>query len=324
MTEQEKKEVLARLAARDVATLTALGIQATANEDILQAIGRLVDELGIEARKANQVYQAILSHLQSDDVQLTINFNAEKFFGEMPKGSKFLSAFDPGSNRPLDQVYMRTRNTIEEGLFNYSMENQDNISSKTKITKDTLNKIAQRIVNFGKYGVNDFVPDVRPKYGALNFAKLRYGAAGGQGYGCSFAVLKDYVKHNCTFYPRDSFKTGNKSDKPSPHAATFFDLQRLIRYMSKEMLVALYEVAINKKDYNKENGSGMIPGVKEEYYIEAQLHGEVRFDRDVKEIFISNNDLFLIEQFTPAKAMNIKHVFTNFGGKFGIKITEIS
>jgi Protein of unknown function (DUF3626) len=326
MTDQEKKEVMARLAARDAATLSAMGISGTADADKITAMSRLIGELNIPIMQVGQVYKNLLAHLQGAD--LTINFCAYKFFNSAPQGAGYVSQFE-GGNKWGGGTYITTRDEVEEGMFDYGKNKPVVTPPHTKTQTASIPvQVLQRITNLGKLSSPEFEPSVRPKYAALNYAKLRYGAAGQ--WGKSYIVLKEYVKHNCSFIHTDSFDEWNNRAKISGQVASFIDMHRLIVNMPANMLTSLYEVAINNKTYGMDV---KVPGMGDTQYIEAHLHGEIRFDRDVAKIVINQTEVQeslvktqnLVNSGKPFKERTpekIQKIFRKFANKNGIQLIE--
>jgi len=326
MTDQEKKEVLARLTARDAATLSAMGISAAADADKIKAMSRLISDFNIPLLQVGKVYNSLITHLQGAD--LTINFVAYKFFNSAPQGQGYVSQFE-GGNQWGGGTYITTRDEVEEGMFDYSKNKPVVTPSHTKISTPSIPvQVLQRVMGMGKYASPNFEPSVRPKYAALNYAKLRYGSAGQ--WGKSYIVLKEYVKHNCSFIHTDSFDEWKDRATIGGQVASFLDMHRLIVSMTPKMLASLYEVAINNKTYGTDV---KVPGMSDTQYIEAHLHGEIRFDRDVAKLVINSTEVqesliktqTLVNNGKPFKERTpekIQKIFRQFANKYGITLVE--
>jgi hypothetical protein len=296
MTAKEKQEVLARLAAGDVASLMAPDIESSTMQDEFAATMRVVKVLNVPAQQANGVYQKMIEKLK--DADLTINIRAANFF-HIARSGKYLNAYEIGQ----DGGYMTVRDTAEEKLFNYS-----NINGKTNL-KANVQGAVNRVKQLGSYsgGSNlTFEPGVRPKYAALNFAGLTNGPA--SMYGSSYMVLKEHLKHNCTFSDRDSFSYRNNANAAGL-VANYLHLHRLILNMADNKLKALYNAATG----------GTIPGARlgASDYIEAQVHAGIMVNRDIQKIFICNAEI------GGPDGRQLRDLFTRFTQKFSIRLEYI-
>jgi Protein of unknown function (DUF3626) len=308
MTPQEQQEILARLASNDVASLKDLEI--VGNEfqktlDETKALFKICKVLEVPFGEADTVCERLIQHLRESD--LTINLRAQDFFNVMPGGS-FINAFEKNH---LGDGYMDKRDRAEEGLFGYTDADREMRMKKglRDNVKDSLKKnmkeVMNRVKTFGSYsnGTNPaFAASIRPKYGALNYAGKKNGAA--DMYGNSYMVLKEHIKHNATYTDRESFNFASRSDAAAM-AATFHHMDRLIINMDNDML---------KKLYNAATGSNLTANVPRISYIEAQLHGVILFNRDVKKIYIANSEV---------PGQNVRDTITKFTRKNGILLEYI-
>ncbi|MEN0054487.1 MAG: DUF3626 domain-containing protein [Mucilaginibacter sp.] len=166
-----------------------------------------------------------------------------------------------------------------------------------------------------------FQPSIRPKYAALNYAKLKYGGA--PMYGQSYMILKEYVKDNCTFLHADSLTPSILNS----HLAKQTHLYRLILNMNPLMLKIIDDV-MNKTDMSHFTH---LPGLSAVDYLEAQIHTEIKFNRDVKSICISRNELWnaeietrkLVNQgkaFTVKSRQELEDIYNEFANKNGIEL----
>lgn len=292
MTSKEREQVLARLASGDVASLKDLDIKSNASLDEQAAIMRMMILFRSSPMEVENAYRRLVKHLQDSD--LTVNFKANEFFDGATAKDRLFNAFER-SNTPS---YMSQRDQAEEGLFDYS-----NTRGKTE-----KKGVLDRVKKFGRYaaGTNpSFAPSMRPKYAALNFANYREGAA--KSYGRSCMILKEHVKHNCSFTDRDSFGyIGNASG--ASMTANYHHISRLIENMEERMLKALYNIATGN----------YLEVVRFGGYIEAQVHGNILFNRDVKKICIDNMEM----QATP-NPDRLKDTIVQFAKKNGIRLEYI-
>jgi hypothetical protein len=238
--------------------------------------------------------------------RLTINFKADDWFGNDKAPSRVLNMFDrihqPARTPEIakDRWY---RNQVEMEFGDYA--------GRARSGRAQRLKEARRLVaHFGATGMSraglptspGFEPWVRPRYGALDFAYCQGGGAGGNGYGKSFAILKEHIKHASTYVHTDSFKVnkdlaarsgeyGGKSVTLHDAIATYFHLEKILLYCTPSMLLQIYAYASGKRA----RGSHFcLPpdttGVKVNY-IEFHAHADIRFDRDIAAIVISRSEI---------------------------------
>jgi hypothetical protein len=287
MIGKEKNEVLGRLSGVDARSLKSMGIASTIQSDERYASFRIELDLKLSSHEAEKVCQQMVKTLKEAD--LTINFCANKFFSSkswfrQPQGDGFTNYFQGAKS---DSIYTAKRDAAEEKLFSYSQTQSGSNDSQ----------VSERIKKFGSYddGMNVyFEPGSRPHYAALNYAKLKGGAA--YAYGKSYAVLNDYVRLNATFLHEDSLDTMSRSNNAGLGAsdaprmlADHRNLYRLIQNMSTGMLKALYKITAG----NDFGNDVLVPGIENSAYsyIEAQVQGGIKFQRDVKKMYISTSEL---------------------------------
>lgn len=279
MNEQIRNAVLARLASTDAASGKNEEIKVSAGADKTAAINRLRNTYHINEDAAKQLRKLIVGYLQ--DCDLTVNFKVSTLFQSKLKGG-LLNTYQTGTSTP---GYMQSRDRAENTLFNYA------------------NSAIDRLRQFGSNDHNnvDFVPSMRPKYGALNYTNNRKGAA--YLYGHSFFILKDHVKLNCTYTDRDSFGYGSIPAGGS-RVASYVNMDRLLIHMDNVMLDNLFRLL------NTPQAS-----LRATNYIEAQMHGEIWFSRDIKEMHIDTieRDMTpgsqrLIEKFARKNCILLKYI----------------
>ena len=313
----ETNQVLARLAGREAASLVGVGIDGTARGDKHAALDRIIRELKVP--NPQEVYTRLVKHLQGSE--LTINFQAYKFFNRKPSGVGYVSQFE-GGNRWGGGSYITDRDTAEEAMFDYS-------GTRARPARVHA-EVMDRVRLLGKLAADRFEPSVRPKYAALNYARLKYGSAGM--WGKSFMVLKEHVKHSATYLHSDSFdqiRDPMKRAALQTKIATFFDMDRLLVNMPSAMLRALYD-AERGKDFGD---TTVIDGLNATDYIEAQVHGEVRFERDIAKIMISGAEvneaqartqkLAAAGNFKVVTPKKLRETFDKFGHKYSIPAAVI-
>jgi hypothetical protein len=316
----ERDQVLARLAARDAASLVSMDVDATASADRQDALRRLIADLNVPIIQARFVLKRLTEHLQASN--LTINFAAHKFFNRKPKGSGYVSQFE-GGNKWGGDTYMTVRDGAEEAMFDYG-------GAKAK-PNNVHADVLQRVFSFGKKSELTFEPSIRPKYAALNYARLVHGSAGQ--WGKSHMVLKEHVKHNATYVHTDSFnEAGNATQRAElgDKVASFLNMDRLIANMPKTMLQALYDA-----EQGASLGTALqVAGLDNTAYVEAHIHGELRFDRDIAKIVISSQELANAETalktltatnntFRVVSSKTLRDTFEKFARKYNIPVERV-
>lgn len=270
-------QTIGRLAARDAASLLAMGIDASADNDKVAAMSRLIGDLNVPIMRVKYVYPALLKHLA--DSELTINYYAYKFFNTKPEGEKYVSQFE-GGNTWGDPTYMSMRDEAEEAMFDYA-------ATKGTLTPEAA-LVKQRVKIVGKRDEDAFEGAVRPKYAALNYARLKYGSAAQ--WGKSYMVLKEYVKHGATYVHTDSFDISGSTRQRAMLAgqvANFVNMQRLLVNMPNLMLKAL-ESASRGVSFGELTQP---PGIGNTCYIEGHVHSEIQFKRDIQKMVINQDEL---------------------------------
>ncbi len=125
----------------------------------------------------------------------------------------------------------------------------------------------------------------RVKYGAVNINCDPCGVRAASSYGDSYLYMKDDVKM------RTSFVYGDSSMQDY-HISTFRNFLNILYYIPDNWLIDVVNSATHKVDQpNKQ-----LPHMP---YIEAQIHGSVRFDRDVELLVVSDkymNDDIMIQK----------------------------
>jgi hypothetical protein len=113
--------------------------------------------------------EAVAQHLRES--ALTINFCSTGFFADQPEvGSKYLNIWERNTNDDRPEGYAAKRGAAEKATFGFQ---------------------------------GGELPSDRPRYAALNYGRLRTGAA--MHYGWSYFILKQDVKDRATFTHDDTF-----------------------------------------------------------------------------------------------------------------------
>jgi hypothetical protein len=246
--------------------------------------------------------------------RLTVNFSANKIFGNGNEPVFYSSMFERAQKPTHDPETihdLRYRNRAEMEFCDYAGRKKPAVPSRR------VRAARQLVAHYGATGIggaglptsNTFERLVRPRYGALDFAYCRGGGAGGNGYGRSFMVLMEYVKHASTYCHTDSFKVntdlarrkneyGGRSIGLHDAIATYFELEKVLLYCTPSMLMHIYAYASGQR----QRGSPFcLPpdaavatdpkkGTKINY-IEFQAHTDFRFDRDVAAMYICRDEI---------------------------------
>jgi len=108
------------------------------------------------------------------------------------------------------------------------------------------------------------------KYASLNLAQTPHGVRRlfGQ-YGGSYLIMNSNIKSRSTITPGDSALDFVENR----HLATFNNMNHVMFRFGKEKTIDELKEISNAKNFR---------------YVEVQIHGELRFDRDVKKIMINN------------------------------------
>jgi len=296
MTNEEKQQILARLASSEASSIAAVQAGTTNISDEFMAKGRLMQLFNKSFRDAELLYDVMIAHLRRSE--LCVNLKVRDFFTTPPTGRNYSNMWE--RNR-LDSA--TTRDAVEETLFSYS-------STQSRVTDDKRKPASIRMRLFGSRANDNrlFKAGMRPKYGALNYTNSSEGPA--RRYGKCFFVLKDHVKLNCTFYHMDSFSV---PDIPNgvDRLASYVHLQRLLVYMSDNMLKNLYATITM-------DGTMARTGTFD--YLEAQIHTEILFSRDIKRLCISNTELAEV----PQQADQLRASIEKFAKKNNIVLKYIS
>lgn len=107
------------------------------------------------------------------------------------------------------------------------------------------------------------------KYGCLNLYRSNYGVRSATGYGDSYIVLKESVKDRISFCFGDSF------NKPE-YISTFDYFDQILLSLPYSTMENILKI-INHQSFVDDNYS----------YIEAQIHGDVVFSRDIELLMIN-------------------------------------
>lgn len=264
---KKNDDVKTRLAAGEIHSLTSQNISNTADQHRSSVIQRIESEFNIANAVAEWARDNMVTLLERSE--LTINFKAYELFKSTPSNS-YQNVFERNTPRT---GYTDTRDRTEQNLFKYG-----SIGSVVGIQS-----IIDRITKRGNYdnGSNrSFAPTIRPRYAALNIFGLSVGPA--YQYGRSVIVLKEHVKHRCTFTFGDSFSYASDPNG-SDRLGNSLHFDRILVDMDDRSFRCLYRKANNMPLQSFD--------LRGHRYIEAQIHSEVLFNRDVDLLRLSKQDL---------------------------------
>ena len=306
----ERDMVLARLAAVETLGLLGQKVEQTSGTDRTRALTRIKTAMlpgVIDDTVAGQVLDMLLRQLR--DAPLNINFRANEFFAEKPKIDRYQSKFE--KMRTAGAPMGKSRDEAEGKMFGYTSAKGTNLKPGESAAKD-------RMAQYGDWTGPEFQGVIRPRYCSLNFAHLLDGF--GAQWGRSHFVLRDHLKPNASYLHTDSFDEAlsSKATEATMQAmmATFHNMTRLVANMPDVMLEMLIDSVSTKLQRDQ-----AWAGVKKKYnfgstlYIEAQVHSEIIFARDLAELRICREDL------TKANGDTAKKYLDKFASKNGVTVT---
>jgi hypothetical protein len=303
--EFETDAALARLARNHVVGLHDLAERGLdVREKAFRRFLRICRPRGSEAHARRFFESSMIGILK--EARLTINFNADDWFGNGKEPTRVLNKFDrsrqpaPNPQTVKDRWY---RNKVEMEFGDYAGHAR---RGRAPHVRDARRLVAHygatQIDRIGLPTSPHFHSAVRPRYGALDFAYCRGGGAGGNGYGRSFLILKEHIRHASTFVHTDSFKVnrdlaarrseyGNRVFTLHDATATYFQLEKILLYCTPSMLMQIYSYASGQQ---ARGSTFCLPpdttGVKINY-IEFHAHADIRFDRDIAAMVISRTEM---------------------------------
>lgn len=286
--------------------------ESSLQEDYQSALKILSKKYKINQENAKDLLEKIIKTLQSS--RLTINFDFSKIYDINNKGPEILNCFAYREKPNEITNYNVGRANIEETAFYLSKLFDNSKYEKFGRYSTATGDQTKRSANFQWTS--------RPCYAALDFLENPIGGA--PMYGKSFIILKDYVKHNCTYSPYDTysppmFSNGRLKNKIS----TFFHFTRLIRYCQND----LFGYNCLESLINKAKGKNLDPhrnyGKSVGNYIEAHIHSRILFARDIKQICLSKEEF---DSHPPSKQKQIlekiNEINSCLGTSFIIFITQ--
>ena len=191
-----------------------------------------------------------------DVAPVTINFSPDKALALSTSSSllDYAVSVDRASGRLIDAFLVddHYKNQFETGITGGSS------SAYPGGSRDNWEKT----IFEGGYHQGDFLPAVRPKYGALN-ATLNAAGPAGQ-YGNCFFIVKPELRDRVTLTPF------NSSGAQSTHVGTLEHFAHVLKDVSN--FEQVMRVASGRDPFIDASSWN---------YIEAQIHGPVNFDLDL-------------------------------------------
>lgn len=294
---EDRDQVLARLARSDVVGLRDKAASKNYKEELKAAADRIARLCAEQLARINPLArrnafaandaatQALPRMLKLlEDSRLTINFKAPSWFYNKNPFKTYTNFWERGSSGASSDKLARDRAELELG--NYAGTQR----APAKLT-EREEKALERITEYGVIEGDQFVPRMRPRYAALDFAGCRYG--GCSKYGHSYLVLHDFLKANATFCHMDSFGVNRDMiERKAEYGGTVHTLQsttstystigRLLLYCRPEQLVEIANYALGVKV--KGTADSIFGG---NLYIEAHLHADLVFARDGRFLMIA-------------------------------------
>uniref|UniRef100_F4C6D9 Uncharacterized protein n=1 Tax=Sphingobacterium sp. (strain 21) TaxID=743722 RepID=F4C6D9_SPHS2 len=307
MIGKERNDVFGKNVANAVLSMSKDKIFISKLDDKQAAINRIQQEFRLSLAQAETKCEQMIGILEN--AELTINFYAHKLFPRdswlrHPSGDGFKNTYELTNSATK---YTADRDATEESIYHYS--NVRKIASRTKSREqgDEIRKHGKFMGEGNMMKNIHFESSSRPVYAAMNFAGLKSGAA--SAYGKSYAVLKEEVKARATFIHEDSlvmFNREKRLNEQSSQKKKDIDLSkkisstanfyRLIFNMDRSMLLALERVTTDNAIFSNFDFLPNLDGSSTTYnaydYIEAHIHGGVKFESDVKAMYVSTQELY--------------------------------
>ncbi len=253
----------------------------TIETDHRDALHRLRSLAG-GAGSADALLARVVSVLQAG--RLTINFKADQLGGadDWIRRGEYVNCFALGDRPGQPAGYSVGRARMEERVLGF-----DSVLDSNPFR------------DYGRYADSRdatkrqrwFQWTSRPLYAALDY--LNGPRGGAPHFGASYLVLADHMKQVSTFTPVDSYATSGLCDAIRPDkVCTWHHFPRLVAHAQNDLfgyncLEHLCRAADGKTgSVHARYGKGGVGN-----HIEAQVHGRVRLDRDVKEVHISRMEL---------------------------------
>lgn len=241
---------------------------------------------------AEMLADACVALLQN--APLTINIEPHIWFAKANKSTSISNFWERMAVK--GGGYAAPREEAEELMFGYQDEGRE-VTFERGGETHTVN-VGEGISRHGNsMGLNmdtgvpynpQFVPSMRPKSSAVNYALAQCGAA--PDYGRSHFVLRYAMRFNATYTHRDAFGVERREQ-----VSTWHNLYRTLRYVADYVLVAILErtraphdVPMFPPSYLKSSGGD---GSKGSQYIEAAVHADIDMRRDIECLRVASIEL---------------------------------
>ena len=135
----------------------------------------------------------------------------------------------------------------------------------------------------------------RVKYGPLNFTNDENGVQGAMGYGPSYILLNNDIKHRTTM-------TFGDSGGGTKEIATFNYFNHILNQLSDKLLDQLIKLSQGEEASYVSNYG---------FYIECQYHGDILFERDMETLYINKSDKItkeLVNKFKTRHKCNVVYL----------------
>lgn len=267
------------------------------------AAERIQEICNVPASQAPRVLDAMISVLTHG--RLTINFCAANFFLEVNRSDTYSNCFERSVANRDKESYLEKRNNIEKKLFDYpgdsaryvrgsGMSSAHRRYANPRSAREEIAYHATRSPNWAM---------MRPRYGALDFGHCIHGGASLGDYGKSFFVLRGHMKTAATYTATDTFSVAEDLKRrraqyggiaPTTHqvAARLHEMEKIIYYAHPGMVRQIYAYGMRLKQRGSEAAINWhLPGHLTLNYIEAQLHADLSFERDVEYMFLCASEI---------------------------------
>jgi hypothetical protein len=265
--------------------------------------------------------------------RLTVNFTGRAFFQQENHYEAYFNCFERAVENRQNPKYQQERNNVEKRLVDYPGKSASYLT-RTAVGHTPLKRYgdAERVRReIAYYGIDSPIwYMMRPRYAALDFGHCINGGASLGGYGKCFFILRDHMKAAATYTASDSYYLEDDLRKRrsayggailTPHqvSARFHELEKLLYYCHPGLLREICDYAVGKKKRGTEKIIGWHqPGHKTINYIEAQLHTDFMFNRDVDSIVLSNSEI--MSAGTPYSRYHIDKHARIFARKHGLHL----
>lgn len=283
-SDTETDEVLSRLAAGDVVSLLHTA-----------EVGELQSSLSTIQQRLRSTFPGRIEQIEADTTKMiellersriTINFSADQMLTDLvsehsagaPTGESSQTLYLNGWQRgAYSGDFADFRDEAEQITGQYGDHEPDTVGDSAE-TADAR----QRVKNYLTRESPNFRPAARPRYGALDYGQSMNGAA--PGYGGSFFVLKEHVKHRATFTPSDSMQG-------DPVGSTVLGMAQLLARTREEDFRSIHNLATTGEGFERKK-ERIDPRTKADTnYLEAQLHTPIDFFRDIDAVSIDTTEM---------------------------------